>query len=277
MNRTFENQVVLITGAGKGIGRRLAEEFSRRGARIAAIDLDGASVERLMDDLRKAGATEPAGAWAVGDVTQRPSLKAAVAEVTGKLGPVDVLVANAGIGIENPCVGFSGEAFEKQIAVNLVGVANSVEMVVGSMVERRRGHIVTLSSLASYRGLPLMAGYCASKAGASALMDSLRFELKPAGIHCTTICPGWIRTDLLKTIDFPMPDVMTVDYAVERMMKAIERRKTYLAFPAFNHFMLSLSQVLPVSWGDWLMGKMLRQMAAKAGRPLPAAIADAAK
>lgn len=264
MHRTFDQQVVLITGAGNGIGRQLAKEFSARGAVIASVDLAAEPQESLMAELKAGrGAPDPAGAWAVGDVTSRPKLKAAFDELTARLGPVDVLVANAGVGMENPCAAFSAEIFEKQVAVNLLGVANSVELVVPTMRARKKGHIVTLSSLASYRGLPLMAGYCASKAGVSALMDSLRFELKPHGIRCTTICPGWIQTALVKQIDFPMPGIWPLEKAVARMMRAIEKKREYVAFPAFNRFMLELSQVLPLSVGDWLMKRMLIQMGAK--------------
>src|SRR5262245_26088168 len=125
MDKNFDKQVVLITGAGSGIGRQLAKEFSKRGAIIASCDLAAPPQESLMAELKAAGAPEPVGAWAVGDVTKRPSLKEAVDSLVAKLGPIDVLVANAGIGLENPAVGFSGEVFEKQVMVNLCGVANS--------------------------------------------------------------------------------------------------------------------------------------------------------
>lgn len=266
MAKTFDQQVVLITGAGSGIGRQLAKEFSARGAIIASIDLSAEPQVSLLTELKHAGAAAPVGAWEIGDVTSRSKLKAAVDRLVGKLGPIDILVANAGIGIENRAATFSGETFEKQIAVNLLGVANSVEMVLGKMIERRKGHIVCLSSLASYRGLPFMAGYCASKAGASALMDSLRVELKPLGVRCTTICPGWIKTPLVRNIDFPMPDLMSVEDAVARMIRAIERKKEYAAFPAPTRFLLSLQQVLPLSVGDWLMKKFLERMSAATSR-----------
>lgn len=273
MTQSFENQVVLITGAAAGIGRQLAIEFVRRGARIAAVDLAQAPLEALMRDLTEVSGGRSPGAWAVGDVTRLDQMHQAATRLEADLGPVDVVVANAGIGMENPIVGFSAEVFAKQVAVNLVGIANTLEPVLPGMIQRRRGHIVTISSLASYRGVPLMAGYCASKAGASSFMDALRTELIPYKIACTTICPGWIKTNLTKNIDVPMPGLLSVERAVAIMMRAIERRQPYLAFPKQTLFLLLLNRILPTSVGDWLtlkvMGSALAKYAAKAS-PGPA-------
>ena len=112
------------------------------------------------------------------------------------MGPNDVLIANAGIGRETRRSTFNAEDVEAQIRVNLIGVANSIGAVLPGMIERKRGHLVAISSLASYRGLPKMAGYCASKAGVRRPDGSAAVELRPLGIAVTTICPGWIRTAL---------------------------------------------------------------------------------
>ncbi|HMP01608.1 MAG TPA: SDR family NAD(P)-dependent oxidoreductase [Gemmatales bacterium] len=269
MSQNYANQVVLITGAASGIGRQLSLEFVRRGARIAAIDLAREPLEVLMKDLAAAaGTTQPPGAWALGDVTRLEQMHAAVRKLEAELGPIDVVVANAGIGMDNPVIGFSAAVFEKQVAVNLVGIANTLEPVLPGMIERRRGHVVGIVSLASYRGLPLMAGYCASKAGAASLMDALRVELLPHNIDCTSICPGWIKTNLTKNIDVPMPGMLTVEEAVAIMMRAIERKKRYIAFPFKTRFLLLLNRVLPTRVGDWLvlrvMGKAIEKKAAEA-------------
>src|SRR5207245_2000808 len=100
---------------------------------------------------------------------------------------IDLLIANAGIGIETSALAFRAEDIEAQIRVNLIGVANSIEAVLPAMLARRRGHLAAISSLASYRGLPKMAGYCASKAGVNALLDAVRVEVRSHGIAVTTI------------------------------------------------------------------------------------------
>src|SRR5262249_5684489 len=156
---------------------------------VAGVDLNHDSLAELTGKL-------PGGrfGWAVGGVTDRASLREAVAKTVKQLGPVDLFIANAGIGFENSALSVRAEDFEQHIRVNLIGVANSVEVVLPGMLERQKGHLVGISSLASYRGVPRMLGYCASKSGVNSLMEGLRAELLAHHITVTTICPGWIRT-----------------------------------------------------------------------------------
>jgi short-subunit dehydrogenase len=253
---SFAGQMVLITGAAAGIGRQLALEFVRRGASIAAIDLTIEPLERLMLDLKQAGATGKLG-YRVADVRQAGAMQDAILSLQAEVGVTDAVIANAGVGEENPIIGFSTEVFTKQVTVNLIGVANTIGPVLPGFIERKRGHIIALSSLASYRGLPLMAGYCASKAGVSSFMDSLRLELREYDIQCTTICPGYIRTNMTKDVEELIPDIMSLESAVARMMRAIERKKRYLAFPLQNRSLLALNRLLPTPWGDWLTMKAI--------------------
>src|SRR5262249_14332764 len=146
---TFAKQVALITGAGSGLGRELALRLGQEGAAIAALDLKPEPLAALAKELPGRRV-----AWAVADVTDRPTLRAAVSGLSQELGPIDLLVANAGIGMVNSALAFRAEDFEAQIRVNLIGVANSIEAVLPDMLKHRRGHLVAISSLASYRGLP---------------------------------------------------------------------------------------------------------------------------
>jgi NAD(P)-dependent dehydrogenase (short-subunit alcohol dehydrogenase family) len=253
----FANQVVLITGAGSGIGRQLAVTLAGEGAAIAALDLAPEPLTAL------AAALPGKHAWAVADVTNRDQLRVAVAQLREQLGPIDILIASAGIGIETSALSFRAEDFETLIRVNLVGVANSIDAVLPEMLARKRGHLVALSSLASYRGLPKMAGYCASKAGVSALMDTMRLELKPYGIAATTICPGWVRTPMTSKFNLPLPGLLEVDDAVNRIVKAIRQRRAHVAFPRSSAFRVRLLRWLPSSWSDWLLRRMFERLTKK--------------
>jgi NAD(P)-dependent dehydrogenase (short-subunit alcohol dehydrogenase family) len=248
MRLAFANQTVLITGAGSGVGRRLALELSRHGATIAALDLHS---EPLATLIRQIESCQGDGAWAVGDVTNLGSLRTAVEAFTRRWGAIDILVANAGIAIETSALDFRVDDLEKQIRVNLLGVANSVAAVLPGMLSRGRGHLVAISSVASQRGFPYGAGYCASKAGVNALMDSLRAELRPHGIRCTTICPGWIRTPLAKQMTLRKRGMLEVDDAVRQMVRAIRKRKAFHTFPARSRLALALLARLPVPLADW--------------------------
>jgi NAD(P)-dependent dehydrogenase (short-subunit alcohol dehydrogenase family) len=223
---SFADEVILITGAGSGIGRELARRLGAEGARIGAIDCNGAAVEQV------AALLGTCAAYAVADVTDLSRLRRAVAELEERLGPTDVLIANAGIARKTSVDAYRAEDFADQINVNLIGVSNSVAAILPGMRERRRGHLVALSSLASYRGLPLMAGYCASKAGVNALFDTLRVELRSYNIAVTTLCPGFIRTPM--TAPFRPPGrrhMMEPEEAVSHMVRAIRTQRPFLAFP----------------------------------------------
>ena len=128
------------------------------------------------------------------------------------------------------------------------------------MRQRRSGHLVVLSSLASYRGLPLMGGYCASKAGVSALFESLRVELEPLGLHVTIICPGWIRTPLTTSIDVPQPYMMEVEFAVAQMVEAIRRKRRRLVFPPRAAWQVRVLRWLPPGVSDWLVRDRSRNL-----------------
>ena len=125
------------------------------------------------------------------------------------------------------------------------------------MKERRRGHLVALSSVASYRGLPFMGGYCASKAGVNALFDSLRVELQPLGIDVTTVCPAWIRTPMTQGLRLPAREVMSLEVAGATILDAIRRKKAFIAFPRRLVWRVQMLRYLPRSWGDWLIRREL--------------------
>jgi NAD(P)-dependent dehydrogenase (short-subunit alcohol dehydrogenase family) len=255
---SFANQVVLITGAGQGLGRQLALDLAHEGAAVAAIDLKAEPLEALAAEL-----TGKPVAWAVGDVCDRVALHDAVIQVSKQLGPVDVLIANAGIGIATTGLDFRAEDFEAQIRVNLIGVANSIETVLPDMLRRRRGQLVAISSLASYRGLPRMLGYCASKSGVNALLEGLRVELKAFGIAVTTICPGWIRTPLTANVNIPPEQMMELPVAAERILNAIRRRRSFYAFPPKGRWRVRLLHWLPCGLSDWLTLQALRGISRK--------------
>src|SRR5947209_12424705 len=150
--RSFADRVVLITGAGSGIGREMARTLAAQGARIAAVDRSADGLAALADDWRQARLLAARLATAVADVTDWPALRAATVELEGKLGPTDVLVASAGIGHQTAAEDYQAELVAEVIRVNLIGVSNSVAAVLPGMRQRRSGHLVALSSMASYHG-----------------------------------------------------------------------------------------------------------------------------
>jgi NAD(P)-dependent dehydrogenase (short-subunit alcohol dehydrogenase family) len=252
----FDNRVVLITGAASGIGRQLALDLADEGAAVAALDRQADALAALASELKAKGRRV---ATAVADVTDLSAVRAAVAQLEAQLGPTDVLIASAGVGRETPLTPFDAAEFAATVHVNLLGVANSIDAVLGGMRERRRGHLVALSSLASYRGLPRMAAYCASKAGVNALMDSLRVELRPLGIHCTTVCPGWIKTPMTSQLKLPGLRMMEVSDAARRIVAAVRGQRPFLAFPPNNAWQVRLLRYLPRPVSDWMCARVSKR------------------
>jgi NAD(P)-dependent dehydrogenase (short-subunit alcohol dehydrogenase family) len=252
------HRVAVITGAASGIGKQLALQLAAEGWAVAAVDLQQEPLAKLAVEL----SGKPT-AGAVADVTDRAALMPAVARLQEQLGPADLLIASAGIGMETCALDFRAEDFEKLVLINLIGVANSIAAVLPGMIQRRRGHLVALSSLASFRGLPRMAGYCASKAGVNALLDSLRVELRGHGIAVTTICPGWIRTPMTADLDVEMPHLMDVDEAARHIRGAIRRRLPFYAFPPPSARRVRLLRWLPCRVSDWMLSRVLGSLEPK--------------
>lgn len=257
MNKKVSYRAVLITGAGNGIGRQLAFLAANAGVAIAAIDLHGEGLQEVAAELAKR--KQPFFS-AIGDVTDAPALSARVQELEAQAGPIDLVIANAGIGIETSALDLNAQDMAKVINVNLLGVVNTMAAVLPGMLQRGRGHLVGLSSLASYKGLPGMLAYCASKSGVNAILEATRLEVEPRGLHVTTICPGWIRTAMTEPLHQVIPQMLRVEVAAAEIWRAIINRKRFHAFPPSMVWQARLMNWLPRCWGDAIICKMFNRI-----------------
>ena len=177
-----EPRIVLVTGGNRGIGRTIAEEFLAQGDKVAVTSRNGDA---------------PEGALAVSaDVTDAKSLDRAFAEIEEKLGPIEVVVANAGITRDNLLMRMSDEEFESVVDTNLTGVFRTVKRAITGMIRAKKGRIVLISSVSGLYGVPGQANYSASKAGLVGLARSVTRELGSRGITANVVAPGFIRTDM---------------------------------------------------------------------------------
>lgn len=228
MKVDWSKKVVLITGASSGIGSALAVELGRRGASV------GLFARRAEELMKVAEEVERVGGKALvlpGDVRQAPEIEAAAARLREQWGRIDLLVANSGIGVITPASELRAEAVANVISVNTIGVVNSVAAVLPDMLERRGGHLVAISSLAAYRGMPKSAAYSASKAAVSTFFESLRVDLRGSGVDVTIIHPGFIKTPLTAGRKGKLLFLLELDDATRRIVRAIERRPRTYAFP----------------------------------------------
>jgi short-subunit dehydrogenase len=249
----WSEQVVLITGASSGIGRAFAVELARRGAKLG---LAARRVELLQEIIAELNPAQQSSVVALpADVQDAQSMRAAAEQLIAKFGRIDALIANAGVGVTNPGADFDAGKLAAVINVNVIGVANSVAAVLPEMVARGSGHLVAISSLAAYRGLPKSAAYCASKAGVSAMFESLRLDLAPRGISVTIIHPGFIKTPLTVGREAKLPWLMESDDAVNLMLRAIEKRKKSYAFPWQLATIVRLGMIMPNFMYDWISSR----------------------
>jgi short-subunit dehydrogenase len=245
----WQNKTVMITGASSGIGRGLAVELARRGAKVGLIARRADALAELVREIENANGKAIA---LPADVMDADSLSAAAAQLRNAFGPIDVLIANAGVGATVDGAELKGSTVAAIINVNVLGAANSVEAVVPEMVKRGTGQLVVISSLAAYRGLPKSAAYCASKAAVSAFFESLRLDLKPRGIDVTIIHPGFIKTPLTAGRHAQMPFLMELDDAVMKIIGAIEKRKKSYAFPWQLASIVRAGMIMPNFMYDWI-------------------------
>lgn len=219
----------------------MARELARRGDRVGLIARRRSVIESLAVELREMGATVAA---AEADVAEREALVAAVAELRRQLGPVELMIANAGLGLPDFLDPFTVDDIEAMVRVNLLGVVYSVHAVLPEMLARKRGHIVGISSMGAYNGMPGSAGYCASKAGVNTFLKGLRIQLRGTGIDVTTVCPGFMRTPMTDVNTFHMPWLQESDVAARKVLRAIDGRVKVYNFPwqlaAFTHLLKRL-------------------------------------
>jgi NAD(P)-dependent dehydrogenase (short-subunit alcohol dehydrogenase family) len=186
--RSLNGKVVAITGGGRGIGRATALALAREGARVAVGDLDLQAAEQV--------AAETGGLALSLDVNDHAGFTAFLDEVEQRLGPLDVLVNNAGIMPVTPLAEESPESIARQLEINLHAVIHGTQEAIRRMVPRRTGHIVQLASLAGRTGLPQLATYCATKHGVVGLSDAVAVELRGSGVEVSVVMPGIVKTEL---------------------------------------------------------------------------------
>ena len=247
MRFDWSSKVVFVTGASSGIGRALAVELGKRGAAVGLLARRAETLREIVSNVEDAGGR----AFALtADVRDAEAVRAAAQQLRERFGHIDVLVANAGVGATTHAAGLHAAEVADVININVMGAVNSVTAVLPEMVTRGSGHLVAISSLAAYRGLPKSGAYCASKAALSAFFESLRLDLRSTGINVTIIHPGFIKTPLTEGKHAKMPFLMELDDATQKIIRAIETRRKSYAFPWQIAGIVRLGMLLPNSLYD---------------------------
>jgi short-subunit dehydrogenase len=242
----LREKVIVITGASGGIGAALARQLHGRGARLALI---ARSAEKL------AAVAKPLDAVAVaGDVTSAEDRRRLVDGAMAKWGRVDVLVNNAGVGMYVPAWRADMREVRNLWELNLFAVLGMIQLVVPLMRRQGGGHIVNVSSIAGKISLPWFTNYTASKFAICALTDSLRIELRPYRIGCTTICPGYVKTEFQNNALAGRPPdrlwrmkrmAITAEQCAAATVRGLEREKRTVVVPWLGNALIALAHLSP--------------------------------
>jgi len=254
--RSLTGKVVAVTGGGRGIGRAIAQALARQGARVAIGDLDRESAEQ-------AAATLGGGAVGLGlDVTDHPGLIAFLDEVEQRLGPLDVLVNNAGIMAVAPLVEETPDSITRQLDLNLRAVIHGTQEAMRRMVPRRTGHIVNVASVAGRIGTPHLATYSASKHGVVGLSEAVRSELRGTGVEISVVMPSVVNTELAAGLADSRVKVVEPEDVANEVVAALKKPRFDVFVPRSTGPLIDLTMPLPRSWREAFARWM------KADRPL---------
>jgi short-subunit dehydrogenase len=251
MGQPFRDCVTLVTGASSGIGKALSLRLAREGCRIGLVARRRDLLDRLADQIHTDGGC---CAIAVADVSDRDAIQAAVHHIRDQLGPIDYLIANAGVGTPTLLDPLNIADVERMFEVNVLGVIYTIEAVLPEMLRRKHGHICAVSSLAAFKGMPGESAYCATKAAVNIYLEGLRVQLREHNIAVTTVCPGFVATPMTAVNDFHMPFLVSAERAAHLIVRAIRRRRKVYRFPWQMSLLMRLLRWLP----DRLIARTMR-------------------
>jgi len=248
--KILRGQVVVITGAGSGIGRLLSLKLAQEGCRLALWDINFQMCESVASEIHNTGGDARAYSGDVSDNIRVYEL----AEMTKQdFGRVDILINNAGIVTGKSLLQASDEMLKKTVMVNTVAHFWTVKAFLPEMLERNHGHIVTIASLAGTIGVAGLEDYCASKFGAFGFTESLRNQIRKLGkygVRTTCVCPYYINTGMFDGVSTPLLPILQPDWVVNKIVTAMKRDQEVLMLPRSAYWGALVRCLLPTSLFD---------------------------
>ena len=239
-------QRVFITGASSGIGWALAEALAAPGVTLGLAARRRDRLNALVQQVAKKGGTAlPYGV----DVCDRDATARAVRAFAERAEGLDTVIANAGISRSDDLRDGDATATSELLAVNLQGTLHTLLPAVPILRAQGGGALVAIGSVAGFRGLPGKGAYCASKAALKTLMDAWRPDLRSDGIQVTTICPGWVHSELTQQNAYRMPFIMEAPRAAQHILRAIRAGRSTYVFPWQMRLVVPLMRHVP----DWML------------------------
>lgn len=239
MNLSGKN--ILITGASTGIGYELAKQLAHYRCNL----LLTARRKELLDELALILKNECKVTVFQSDVSDKNDIQITYNRIIKEYGKIDIAILNAGIDQKTRITNFNSEDAEKTMGVNFFGLVNWIELLLPDFMKEKRGVIVGVTSLADAKGFPGSAYYCASKAAASHLLESIRIDLKKYNVKVITVKPGFVKTPMTDKNKFRMPFLIDVDKAVKIIIRGIINEKRVIEFPLITSLSAKFLKFLP--------------------------------
>jgi len=250
--KSVKDEIILITGAGSGLGQLMSVEFAELGAKIVAFDINEDGLKKTKSLVEATGSK--CFTYNV-DISVKENIYNAAQRVKNEVGAVYMLINNAGIVGGKNFLEISDEQIERTMNVNAMSHIWAAKAFLPDMIERNHGHIVSIASLAGLVGVNKLTDYCASKFTAVGFEESLRLELFALGydnVHSTIVCPWYINTGMFDGVKATLP-LLDPKWACERIVDAVLRNQMFLIIPRFFYFMIFLKSILPTWSGKCLV------------------------
>ena len=249
--RSLTGKVAVVTGGGRGIGKAISRSLAREGVRVAIADLDGEVAEQAAAEI---------GGGAIGlalDVTDRPAFTAALDDIEGRLGPIDVIVNNAGIMPIGPFEDETDATAIRQLELNLHAVIHGSKEAIRRMKPRGSGHIVNVASIAGKFGAPGGATYSACKHGVVGLSESIRAELYGTGVEVHVVMPAFVNTELIAgTKELKGVKRSSPEDVAEAVVEALQTGRFEVFVPKSLKGLVRSAALSPRAFSEWLGRKM---------------------
>lgn len=249
-------KIAWITGASSGLGRQLALQLAAEGWIIAATARNAEALIDLQD-------TAPKGSVHCypGDVANGARMKDIVGQILTHLGQLDLIILNAGILLPDNALNFNAERFRRTIDTNLCGAANALDPALAHFRGLGQGHIVMVSSIVGYMGLPGFLSYGPSKSALTTLARTLALDLADTQIKVQLVSPGYMDTPMTQTLDMGYEDPVSPVIAAQKIIRGMKSQRFEITFPWSASRALRLVSMLPSRLSFWLIGRYIKARA----------------
>ena len=245
----MNNKVIWITGGSSGIGKALAYKFANEGWQVAL----SARREELLNEISRSNNNIHSFPL---DVLNVEKCKEVFNKIVSKFKNIDIAVFSTGIHDPNSEKKLNLESIRKIMETNFFGTINSVNSIYNYFKDKKSGHISIVSSVAGYRGLPMAGAYCASKSALISYAESLYFEMKRFNVRVSVVNPGFIKTPMTDQNPFPMPMIVSAEFAAEEMFKGLTKSNSFeIHFPKKFTFIMKILKIMP----NWLYLKLIKK------------------